>query len=75
MGEVVDLPVITRLNLPPDRVLRGALEAGLTGVVVCGYDAEGNEYFASSYADGGEVLWLLKRCEHQLMRTVDEQSD
>jgi hypothetical protein len=37
------------------------------GVVIIGYDQEGNEAFASSYADGGVVLWLLERCKRRLI--------
>lgn len=56
-AEVIELDVISRLDIPPDRVLQKALDAGLTEVVVIGYDADGQEYFASSQADGGDVLW------------------
>jgi hypothetical protein len=69
---VVDLPVITRLDIPPEKVLSRALEAGLTDVVVIGYDADGQEYFASSKADGKDVLWLLERGKICLLRTVEE---
>ena len=48
---------ITRLNLDADVVLEAAI-GKLTGVVIMGYDKDGERYFASSYADGGEVLWL-----------------
>lgn len=70
---VITLPVITRLDLDPQRVLEGALEAGLTGVVILGYDAAEEEYFAASYADGGDVLWLLERLKMKLLRMPDTQ--
>lgn len=63
---------ITKLNISAERVLEAAAEAGLTGVVLVGYDEDGDEYFASSYADGGEVLWLLERAKHKLLTIVDE---
>ena len=72
MGSVVNLPVVTRLDIDPSRVLDGAQKAGLTNVVILGYDENGDEYFASSYADGGNMLWLLRRAEHALMRITDE---
>lgn len=75
MGDVVDMPVITRLNIDPERVLKKAIEHGMRGVVILGYDQEGREVFASSYADGADVLWHLRRAEHNLMRQVDELSD
>jgi hypothetical protein len=72
MGEVVRWNGITRLDLPPQQVLDGASEAQLSGVVVLGYDAEGNDFYASSYADGGDVLWLLEKCKKRLLEMGDE---
>jgi len=68
---VVVLDCITRLNIPPDRVLEMAINK-LEGVVLIGYDKEGREYFASSYADGGDTLWLLERCKMNLLKIVEE---
>lgn len=65
------LDVVTKHNIPAQRVLLSALEHGLESVVLTGYDNEGKEYFASSIADGGEALWLLKRCEKSLLEVVD----
>lgn len=67
MGEVVVLDMVTRLDIPAERVLQAALDAGLQSVVVVGYDADGEEYFASSFADGGDALWLLQRGSHKLL--------
>jgi hypothetical protein len=39
---------------------------------VLGYDAGGDEYFASSYADGGTVLWLMERLKKRLLQVGDE---
>ena len=66
MGKVVDIGCITRLDLSPDRVLDAAV-GELDGVVILGYKKDGSEYFASSYADGGDVLWLLGRLKKQLL--------
>jgi hypothetical protein len=57
---VIILPVVTRLNIPPDRVLNGALTADLDGAVVIGQRKDGSYYFSSSIADGGDALWLLE---------------
>lgn len=70
MGKVVDIGCITKLDLPPDRILEAA-KGELEGVVVIGFKKDGSEYFASSYADGGDVLWLLERCKKQLLETPD----
>lgn len=66
MGDVVNIGGITRLDLPPDRILEET-KGRLEGVVIMGWDKEGNQYFASSYADGMEVLWLLESCKRTLM--------
>lgn len=65
MGIVIPLNNVTRLDIPPERVL--AVIPKLQGVVLMGRDKDGNDYFASSYADGGEVLWLMEKCKHALM--------
>lgn len=72
MGEVVFLDIATRLDVPAERVLRKALESDLKSVVIAGYDAEGNEYFDSSLADGGAALWLLERMKKRLFEIADE---
>ena len=58
---------ITRLDIPVKRVIEGALEADLKSVVICGHTKEGDEFFASSLADGGDVLWLLERSKKKLL--------
>ena len=67
-AKVLSLPVLTRLDISPDRVIDAL--PNLKGVVIAGYTEEGEEYFASSYADGGDVLWLLERLKLNLL-TVD----
>ena len=66
MANVIDLPVITRLDLNPDRVLDGAREK-LNDVIVMGWDKNGDLYFASSQADGGDALWLMEKAKLALM--------
>lgn len=70
MGDVVVLDVLTRLNIPANRVLEGAMDK-LETVIVVGYDHGGEEYFASSIADGGDAFWLLERCKRELLRRGD----
>ena len=65
-GKVIVLNNVTRLNLPVDRVLEAAKEQ-LEGVILIGYTKEGEEYFASTYADGGDVLCLIERFKKQLL--------
>lgn len=70
-GKVVYPSFVTTLDLPPDRILEEAI-GKLENVLVVGYDKKGNEYFASSVADGGTVLWLLERSKKALLEMADE---
>lgn len=72
MGNMVNFTGVSRLDIDPARILERAQSAGLKSVVVLGYDENGDEYFATSYADGGDMLWLLRRGEHALMRIHDD---
>lgn len=71
MSKVIPFTGITRLDIEPDLVLEGA-KGKLEGVVVMGFDLEGNEYFASSYADGGTALWLAERMKKRLLEMDDD---
>lgn len=71
MSNVVELPVVTRLDIDPQRVLAGALEAGMQQVVIVGYDKDGDEFFASSLADGADALWHLERAKMKLLKAGD----
>ncbi|WP_043767594.1 hypothetical protein [Algiphilus aromaticivorans] len=68
--KVVLFPGITKLDLPADRVLDAAKDQ-LDRCVILGYDADGEEYFASSIADGGDVLWLIERMKKALLEVPD----
>lgn len=72
MNNVIKFPGVTKLDINPETVLHEALDASLKAVIIVGFDFEGNEYFVSSQADGGEVLWHLERAKHRLMRLVDK---
>ena len=67
MGTVTPIGCVTLLDLPTDMVLDGAKKEGLDGVVILGYRKDGEQYFASTYADGGTVLWLLEMCKKELL--------
>lgn len=71
MGEVVDLPVITSLDLDPQRVLAAAVKAEMTQVIIIGYDKDGDEYFSSSVSDGADALWHLERAKLRLLKAGD----
>ena len=73
MGDVVILPCVTRLDLDPKRVLSAALDKELSGVFVMGFDKEGEVYFASSYADGGTVMWLMELAKRRLLDVAEKE--
>jgi hypothetical protein len=68
---VVDLPVITTLDIPAEKVLQGATEAEMQDIMIIGYDKDGQEYFASSFSDGGKALWMMERAKRRLMDLAD----
>lgn len=75
MGDVINFHnPESRLNIDPDKILKSALDK-LTDVVICGVDKEGNEYFASSVADGGDILWYLERCKYKLMKNTEIEEE
>jgi len=63
---------ITRLDTDPSRVIEAAAKVDFEHVVIIGFCAGGSEYFASSQADGGSVLWHLERAKHKLMLIADD---
>lgn len=67
VAQVLRFNGVTKLDLPAQQVIDGAAERALKAVVVLGYDADGSEYFASSIADGADVLWLLERLKLKLL--------
>lgn len=69
MAEIHVFDGITGHDLEPDRIIDNLPE--MESVIVLGYTKDEEEYFASSIADGGDVLWLLKRLEKQLLEVSD----
>ena len=72
MAKVIPFTGITKLDLDPDTILENN-KGKLEGVVIMGWDKDGNEFFASSYADGGTVLWLVERLKKALLEIADDQ--
>ena len=70
MAKIIEFNGITKLDIPPERVLEKAKEAGLEGVVILGFDKNGEYYGASSYADGGTVLWLMELTRKKLLEVT-----
>jgi hypothetical protein len=70
-AQILRFDGVTLRDLPAEQVIEGAAEKGLQSVVVLGYDADGDEYFASSIADGADVLWLMERLKQRLLGVPD----
>ena len=71
MNKVIDFPLHlnpgeTYADIDPDKVLTGAV-GKLSEVVIVGYESDGSLYFASTRANGPDVLWLLKQAEQRLL--------
>lgn len=70
-SNVIEWNGVTSLDMPADRILENA-KGQLEGVIVIGYRTDdGSEFFASSYADGGDALWLLERAKKKLLDIPD----
>lgn len=76
-AKIIPFKGITKLDLDPDTILE-SLKGRLDGFVILGYEKDSGdtrastEFFSSTYADGGQVMWLLERCKHKLMNIADE---
>ena len=71
-NNIIPLNNITRLDLPADIVLEEAKNQ-LDSIVLIGWDKDGELYFASTIADGGEVNWLLDKAKMALMSIGEEE--
>jgi hypothetical protein len=71
MAEHLVFDGISRLDLPAERVLQAAIDARVETVVVLGYDADGEFYFASTKGDGGEVIWLMEIAKKKLLEMTE----
>lgn len=70
-NKIIPLGNVTRLDLPASRVLDEAKGHCSDGVVILGFDDDGDFYFASSIADGGAVLWLLELAKKRLLEIAE----
>lgn len=65
-AKILDFTGITSRDIDPERVLIKA-QGQLQAVVVIGYDQDGDLYVATSYADGGDMLWALEQAKEKLL--------
>lgn len=71
---VVRLPCLTTHDIPVERVLSSAQEAGLSSVLVLGYDDDGQLYAASSTSDIGLTLLSMEQLKLMLVQDSDGEN-
>jgi len=72
MADIIQFDGTTRLDIPADKILQAAI-GKMEKVLIAGIDKDGEEYFASSMADGGDCLWYIERFKKQLLQGDEEQ--
>jgi hypothetical protein len=63
--------LVTRHDIPAERVLLGAVTKGISPVVVCGKAPDGTLYLANSAGSNEEMFSLLLRATHMAVNYVD----
>lgn len=71
MSNIIPIGGITTLDIPEDQILEEA-KGKMNGVVLMGWKEDGELYFASSFSDGGSVLWLMEKCKEALLNVKVE---
>ena len=70
MGDVIKFNGKTKLDLPANDVLNGAIDKLETAVIV-GFDEDGDLYIASTMSSIPEMLWHLKCLEIHLNSHIE----
>lgn len=71
MAEIIDLQVVTTLDIPAERCIERARGADLEEVVIVGFDKDGELFFSANKADAGAVIWQLEMAKHRLLKLCD----
>ena len=74
MNNVIPIGGVTSLEIPVDQVLEEA-KGKMRTVILVGWDKDGDMYFASTSANGPEVLWLLEQCKLALLDAGVDEDD
>lgn len=69
MADIIPIGTVTKLDSDVRLVLESAKDK-LEGCVLIGFDKDGELYCASSYADGGTLLWLLEACKRRMYECI-----
>ena len=67
MSDITDIGIATTMDTSVERTLYRASEKCLKSVIVMGWTEDGDIYFKSSKADGGDVLWLMENAKKSLL--------
>lgn len=67
------LDIITRLDIPPERVLQEALKNSelLEGVLVIGLSKQGELYLAGSKASVADAVFMLEQAKIKFLDYID----
>ena len=65
------LRLMTRHDLPVDRVLMAALNEKLTNVVIIGEYADGSTYHAATNANMGEIFLAMEQMKKHLLDLLE----
>ena len=71
MGEIVSFRGVTKLDIDPDRMLESN-KGEFKHLVMFGYDHDDKFIFASTIADGGDVLWMLELAKLKLFKITGD---
>ena len=71
MSNVVMFTGITRNELDPDLVLENT-KGKLKGFIIAGHGVDGEYFYSSTYADGGDALWLAEKFKQALLNVGGE---
>ena len=59
-ADIIEGKFNTKLPVPVENVLRGAIEQDLEDVIIIGRTKDQELYMAASNGDGPELLWLIE---------------
>lgn len=74
-AKIIKWPYPSAVDLPPEKILNELPEAcEFEGVLVLGFLKNGDEFFASSYADGGDIMWLMELAKYMMLEWAQKHS-
>jgi hypothetical protein len=65
---VITLSMPTTLDIPPERVIKAALEADLDMVLIIGWTEDGKMYASCSTGNMPETLFLIEKFKQEILR-------